>query len=102
METRELYKQKYEAQIQKWVSKLSGLQAQTELMTVQAKLDVQPHLDTLQSKVEAAKAKLEALASATDDTWDEVTKSVDSLWNDLKASAGGAYDAMKRHKPAQD
>ena len=102
METRELYKQKYEAQMHKWSAKLDGLQAETELMTAQAKLDVKPHVDALQAKFDAAKAKLGEIATVTDDKWDGLAKEVDGAWTDLKAAAGGAYDAMKRHKSKKD
>jgi hypothetical protein len=98
METRELYKQKYEAQMHKWTAKLHGLHAETELMTAQAKLDVKPHVDALQAKFDAATAKLGEIATVTDEKWDGLAKEVDGAWTDLKAAAGGAYDAMKRHK----
>lgn len=98
METRELYKQKYEAQIHQWSSKLDVLQARSEVMTAQAKLDVKPHVDALQAKLEVAKTKLVDVAAATDERWEEMVKEVDQAWADLKAAAGGAYDAMKRHK----
>ena len=98
METRELYKQKYEAQMHKWTAKLQGLHAETELMTAQAKLDVKPHVDALQAKFDVATAKLGEIATVTDEKWDGLAKEVDGAWTDLKAAAGGAYDAMKRNK----
>jgi outer membrane protein TolC len=98
METRELYKQKYEAQMHEWNAKLDVMKAQTEKLTVQAKLDVKPHLDAVHAKFDAAKARLNEIAEATDDKWDDVVKEVDHAWNDLKAAAEGAYDAMKLPK----
>ncbi len=98
MEARDLYKEKFEAQIHEWSAKLDVLQARSEAMTAQAKLDVKPHLDAVQARLEAAKGKLATIAPATDDRWDDVTKEVESAWTDFKAAAGGAYDAMKRHK----
>ena len=98
METRELYKQKYEAQMHAWNAKLDGLRAQTEKLTVEAKLDLKPHLDAVHAKFDAAKARLGEIAEATDDKWDDVVKTVDHGWNDLKAAAEGAYGALKRHK----
>ena len=98
METRELYKQKYEAQMREWSAKLDVLTAQTERLTVEARLEVKPHLDALHAKFDAAKARLGEIAAATDDKWDHVAEGVDHAWNDLKAAAEGAYDAMKPHK----
>jgi uncharacterized coiled-coil DUF342 family protein len=97
METREIYKQKYEAQLHEWSAKMDALEAQAEKLSAEAKLAAKPHLDTLRSKVQVAKAKLHEIAEATDDKWDEVKKGVDHAWNDVKASFEGAYDALKEH-----
>lgn len=98
METRELYKQKFEAQIHEWSAKLDGMKAQAEKMTAQARIEAKPHLDAVHAKFDAAKAKLGAIAEATDDKWNEVVKDVDGAWSELKAAAEGAYDAMKHPK----
>jgi uncharacterized coiled-coil DUF342 family protein len=95
METRELYKQKVEAQMNEWSAKLDVLKAQADKLTVQAKLDMQPSIDAVHSKFEAAKAKLDSIGAASDDKWDEVAKDVDHAWNDFKAAVEGTFDALK-------
>ena len=82
MEKRDLYKQKYEAQLREW----------------QAKLDMKPHLDAVTAKFDTAKARLNEVAGATNDKWEAVVKEVDHTWNDFKAAAQGAFDALKHHK----
>jgi hypothetical protein len=96
METRELYKQKYEAQIHEWSARVDGLVAQADKLTAEAKLEAKPHLDALQHKLGAAKAKLHEIVGATDDKWADVVKSADHAWTDLKASVEGAYDTLKK------
>lgn len=98
MEARELYKKKYEAQLHEWSAKLDVMMAQTDKLTAEAKLEMKPHVDAVQSKLEAAKAKLHGVAESTDDKWNTLVEGVDAAWTDLKASAEGAYDAMKRHE----
>ena len=98
MDTRELYRQKYEAQLHEWSAKIEGLTAHTEKLTAQAKLDVKPQLDALHGKVEAAKAKLHDIAEATDERWGEVKTSADHTWSEVKAAVEGAYDAIKPHQ----
>lgn len=98
METRELYKQKYEAQMREWSARLETMKAQAEKLTAEAKLEVKPHVDSVQLKFDAAKAKLDLLATAADDKLQELGQEVDSGWSELKAAAGGAYDALRRHK----
>jgi hypothetical protein len=94
METRELYKQKYEAQLREWSAKIEVLEAQTDKLTAQAKIDAKPHLDGLRSKLAAANAKLHEIAEATDDKWDDVKKGADHVWGEVKAAVQGGYDAL--------
>lgn len=97
METRELYKQKYQAQLHEWSAKMDVMKAQSEKLTAQAKLDMKPHLDAMHDRVEAAKAKLHDVAEATDDKWDEVLKGADHAWHDVTSAVEGALAALKTH-----
>jgi hypothetical protein len=72
METRELYKQKFEAQIHEWGARL-----------------------------EDAKVRLQAIAATTDHRWDDMKKSSDQAWHDVKAAFGGANDAFKPGDPGK-
>lgn len=97
MENRDLYKQKYDAQLHEWTARIDLMKAQAEKLSANAKLEVKPHIDAAHSKLEAAKARMAEIAAATDEKLHEVVKDVDALWLDLKASAEGAFDAMKPH-----
>ena len=99
--TRELYKQKYEAQLHEWSAKIDALGAHADKLTAEAKLDAKPHLDALHAKLEAAKGKLREIAEATDDKWDEVMKGADHVWHEVRAAVEGAYDALKAPKPTK-
>ena len=95
MESRELYKQKYEAQIHEWKAKVEGIKAHADKLSAQARLELHPHVEAVHSRFEAATARFHELAEATDERWDEVRKSADHAWGELKAAVEGAYDAMK-------
>jgi hypothetical protein len=94
METRELYKQKYSAQLKELGAKVVGLRAQAEKLTVQAKIDAQPHLDAIHAKLDAAHSKIDHLAKATEEKWEGVVKEADHAWHDAKSSVEGAFDAI--------
>lgn len=94
-ETRDLYRQKYEAQLKEWGAKVDECKARSAKLAAQAQLDMKPHLDTMNDKVEAAKAKLRDIADATDDKWEEVKNGAEEAWQDAKAAVEGAYDALK-------
>jgi len=97
MKTRELYKEKFEAQIHEWKAKIDLMAAQGEKLSAQTKLDFKPHLDTLQSKLETAKARVVDIASAADDKLDAIAAAIEASWTDLKATAEGAQDAIKNN-----
>ena len=94
METREIYKEKYQAQIHEWTAKLDVLKARAEKMSAQTKLDAKPRMDSMHEKLEAAKAKMHDLAGATDDKWEEVKKTLDHAWTETLSAVEGAYDAV--------
>ena len=94
-ETRDLYRQKYEAQLREWQAKIDEVRASSDKLSAQARLDMQPHLDTAGSKYEAAKAKLRDLGEAAEDTWEDMKQNAEVAWNDFKSSMEGAYDALK-------
>ena len=98
--TRELYKQKYEAQLHEWSAKIEALSAHVATLTAEAKLEAKPHLDTLHRKLDAAKAKLEEIGRATEDRWDDVKKGADHAWGEVKAAVEGAHDALVSRKKA--
>jgi hypothetical protein len=98
MYTREAYKQKYEAQLKIWGAKIDGITARSAKATAQAKIDVAPHVNAIHDNYAAAKAKLEQLAQATDDKWDDAAKDADRVWQDFKASVEGAFMALRPTK----
>jgi histidinol dehydrogenase len=101
-ETRNLYRQKYEAQIREWNAKVDEIKAHTAKLGAEARLEMQPRVDTVHRKYAAARSKLHELASAADDTWEDLKRNAEQAWTDFKSSIEGAYDALKSHdKPPQ-
>lgn len=65
---RELYKQKYDAQLRVLRARLELLHAQAEKNSVQARLDLVPYIAIARTRLEAAGALLASLTDAEDDT----------------------------------
>src|SRR4051794_6335481 len=95
MKKRDLYKEKFEAQIHEWKAKIDLMAAQGEKLSVQTKLDIKPHLDSLQAKFDAAKARVVEIASATGDELDAIAAAIEDGWTDIKSTAEGAQKAIK-------
>jgi hypothetical protein len=53
MEPRELYKQKFEAQIREWNAKLDALEAHADRVSAEAKIAAKPHLDTVHAQADS-------------------------------------------------
>jgi hypothetical protein len=96
--TRELYKQKYEAQLHEWTARIEEIGAHTDKLTAEARLKAKPQVEALYGKLATARTALVELAAATDDKWDDLMKGADHIWGDFKAAAEGAYDALKADK----
>jgi hypothetical protein len=96
MEARELYQRTYEAQIRAWTVQVDGFEARARGMTPQAKLDARPHLDALQRMLVVARAKLQEIARASTDGWDDARKGADEAWDEARTtvtSAARVFDA---------
>jgi hypothetical protein len=94
METRELYKAKYQAQIHEWAAKLDVLKARGEKMSAQTRLDAKPRMDAMHASLEAARAKMHEIGTATDESWKRVKKDLDHAWNETRGAVQGAHDAV--------
>jgi hypothetical protein len=102
METREAYRDKYEAQLKIWGAKVDVIKAQAEMVKAQAKIDLAPQVNVVHEKYEAAKAKLEHIAQATDDKWTDIMHDADKVWQDFEASVQGAFATIKSHSKKHD
>ena len=97
MDKRALYKEKADAQLREFSATIDVLKARADKLTAKAKIEMQPRLDAVHEKFEAAQKKLEKFEAATDDKWDEFVKDCDEAWKDFKASVEGTFDAFKAH-----
>jgi hypothetical protein len=98
METRELYKQKYEAQLKEWGAKVETIHARAQKMAAQSQIDLKPHLEHARVMFDAARSKVGHMAKATDDAWDGVRHDADTAWQELRSSVKGAFAALRTHR----
>jgi uncharacterized coiled-coil DUF342 family protein len=101
-ETREMYRQKYEAQIREYNSRIEEIRAHADRLGAQARLDMQPRVDAVHKRYESVRSRLQDLATAADDTWDEVKQNAEKAWIDFKSAVEGAYDALKSQRRGED
>jgi hypothetical protein len=97
--TRELYREKYSAQIHEWAAQLDLLHAQQQRMTAEARLTAQPHLDAFRAGLERARGKLAELGDATEETWEALMRGAEDFWSETKAALEGAADVVTPRQP---
>ena len=86
MNDKELYKQKFQAQLDEWKADIDKLKAKASSSTADAQLDMNKLVDDLNAKVELATGKLAELASASEEAWGSLKTGVESAWDSLKSS----------------
>jgi len=92
---KELYKQKFQAQLDGWKADIDKLKARAKGAKADAQLDMNKLVDDLEHKLKAANSKLTELSHAGEGAWDTVKKSAESTWESLKT---GMQDAMAKFK----
>ncbi len=102
MDSREAYKEKYEAQVKAWGAKVDALKARTEKAEPAAKIDLAPHVTGVEEKLDAAKAKLAHIGTATDEKWNDFRKDADKIWGDFERSVWSAFAMIKAQRRSKD
>ena len=96
-ETRDLYRQKYEAQLREWEAKVEEMRARSDKLDAQSRLDMKTYFDAADARCQTARSKLRDMADAAEDTWEELKGNAENTWNEFKAAVEGAYDAFRNH-----
>lgn len=95
MNEKELYRQKYQAQLDEWKADVAKLKARTAGAKADAQIEMNKHIKVLDHRMQEAGAKLAELAAASEEGWDSVRKNVESTWAALKAGVGAAAAKFK-------
>lgn len=87
MDTKEVYREKIEAQLAKWKSNIDGLKVRIEQAEAGAKSKLHDQLDGLQEKRIQAEKMLEELSAISQETWEGVKSGVEDTWQRLTRTA---------------
>ncbi len=95
MSSRKEFTQRYQARVTEWRPKVDGLSLRLERLSPERRLDLQSHLDAVNSRFRSVDTHLDALHVSTDDAWDGVRASAERAWNEFKSAVEGAYTMLK-------
>ena len=87
MESKEVYKERIEAQLAKWKSAIDGLKIKLEEAEAGAKSTLHDQLEGLQGKRAQAEKMLVELSATSQETWDHVKAGVEETWHRLTRTA---------------
>jgi len=91
MNEKDLYQQKLEAQLNEWQADIDKLKAKMAGASVGAKLELNQHINVLESKIGEGNTKLEELSKTTDDSWETLKEGIEEAWESISIVFKDAY-----------
>lgn len=95
MSTKDAYKQKIDADLELVQAKLDEFKAQAERLSAEAQIRHAMHVEDLEMKAAAVKAKRQELDEVSDDVWEQLTDSVENTWKVLQSSLENVVTTFK-------
>lgn len=84
MDKRTEYVEKLSAQMVEWEVEIERLQQQSENATAEARAESARTIAALQLKRDQAAEKLQGIATASDDEWEEMKTGAEQIWTEVK------------------
>ena len=95
MSTFDAYKQKIETELELAHAKLDELKAEAGNAAADARIKYAEQIDQLEHGVDAAKAKLAELSTASDDAWEHLKEGAEGAWDKLSSAVRDAAAKLK-------
>ncbi len=84
------YVEKLSAQIVEWEVQIDQLKSQAETATAQERFANSTTIAALQLKRDQASEKLQGIALASDDDWEDMKNGAEQIWDEVKKLLRGA------------
>ena len=95
MSEKDTYREKVESQLEEQREKLNELKVKAHKMSAEARGAAQGHIDELEKAMEVARRKLQELAGASEEAWEDIKEGAESVWLDLSKSAQKAWSRFR-------
>ncbi len=93
MTDKELYRQKKQAQLDKWKAEVDRLKAKASEGSADAQMELNKQVKAVEGRIEEGRIKLAAIARASEDEWESIRDDVDSAWDSITS---GFNEALGR------
>jgi hypothetical protein len=87
MSTKEIYKQKMEAEMELVQANLEVLKAKAKSAAADAQISFSKEIEALEKNYTTMQKKLNELADASENTWEHIKKEIESTWETVSAYA---------------
>jgi len=95
MKEKELYKQKFQTQLDAWKADIAKLKAKASTAKADAQTKMNEDIEKIDNKIKEAGTKLEKLAETGEDAWDSTKKEMESFWESVKSAVSDTLDKFK-------
>lgn len=95
MSDKELYKQKFQAQLDEWKADIEQLKAKSLGAKTDAQLEMNGLIEDIEAKFKTAGDKLGEISDAGESAWESVKAGAESAWESLKSSMHNAAAKFK-------
>jgi len=95
MSTKEAYKQRIDAELDLAQAKLAWFKAQGMVIAAEARIKHAEHVDDLEKKFHATKAKLNELGEADEHVWEQLKDGVEDMWGTLQSTLENTVATFK-------
>lgn len=95
MAIKKAYQEKMEAQLKEWQTKIDALKAKADRAKAEQKIKYDEQIESLRSKQQHVREKLDELRSASEGAWEEVKSGVEQAWQDLRNAYERAVEKFK-------
>jgi len=95
MDKRTEYVEKLSAQMVEWDVQLDLLKEKAESATPEEKFEYSNAIAALQLKRDEAAVKLQGIATASDDEWEELKTGAEQIWDEVRALLRNAITRTK-------
>jgi hypothetical protein len=89
------YVEKLSAQMVEWDVRIERLKDQAESATPEEKFEYSNTIAALQLKRDEAAIKLQGIAAASDDEWEELKTGAEQIWDEARALLHNAFTKTK-------
>ncbi|MRR53936.1 MAG: coiled coil domain-containing protein [Deltaproteobacteria bacterium] len=95
MEDKDLYREKFEANLNKLKAQIDVLEAKADLLKAESKLELKQQIQSLRQKRDAIANKLDQLKQSSGEAWKDIKAGLESATKELKGALGKAMDQFK-------